>query len=227
MPTETPARLAAPPLCGDSGVSAGSLRHLTPPGRFLQRHRHTPGVPVCCCPLAPGWGTAFGVRSQNPAAPGVRTPVTVTWRRFSSWTLAPPPPSGPPTCARATSPLLPRPFHCVAGHHGNCSSLRGNHSEFHPELGALELLMLACIARRRAGLRLLIYLFIYFKSVGKQGRVVRGGDVFSLLVSPRKLLRLSLPGFCSVGVLLDKAATPLLRRGARCSGREARREGAA
>nr|XP_012416043.1 PREDICTED: uncharacterized protein LOC105757161 [Odobenus rosmarus divergens] len=91
MPVLT--EIPAPPLSGDSRVSAGSLRHLTPPRQSLRRHGQTPSVLACCCLLAPG--QVLWVKNQSRAAPGVTTPLTVTWRRFSSWPPAPPPPSGP------------------------------------------------------------------------------------------------------------------------------------
>lgn len=91
---------------------------------------------------------------------------------------------GPLDLRKREALSLSRPFNSVAGHHGNCSSLRENQSEFLPDSvpwGLGELLVLACIAGRRAGLLLPpLLFFFFFKARGKQGRVVGGCDDFSL-----------------------------------------------
>lgn len=137
--TEIPARRAAPPLSGDSGVLAGSLRHLPQRRQFAPHPKFSGGTAkhqtssACCCLLAPGHCPGLGVENQSRAAPGAGTQLSVTWRLFSSWTAASPPPSGPWACASAVSPLPSRPFHSTARHDGNCSTLLGSHSKFCPD----------------------------------------------------------------------------------------------
>lgn len=110
-------------LSGPSDTCAAAAIHSEPePSAQNQRSL------ACRCLLAPGQCTRCVVGNRGRASFGARTPLSVTWRLLSSWTVAPPPPPlFSPRLAQALCALAqPEPVHSAAGHHGNCSSPSGS-----------------------------------------------------------------------------------------------------